>query len=303
MIRALLTGAMVALMASAASAQSCDADCMSGIANRYMDAVVKHDPRGLPWAERVGYAEHGTKLRVGEGSWVTIDKRSTTPLVVADPETGHVVWVGGVEDHGQPAFYAMDMSIARGRIAAVSKVIRRKEGRPPFGDPTAFKHDGKFDAKVARSDGTARASMVALVEGYLNSQAASNGAVLTSIGADCRLIENGLPMTGNLPAGAGEDGGCAAGLERRLYQEFEAVRRKVVAVDEGKGLVAAIGYRDLPGATTSFTARDGKAYPAEANYPRSVAFVSVFKIEGGKITRIETVANEVPYLMPFPWKD
>jgi hypothetical protein len=138
MIRPFLTGLALASLASTAQAQSCDADCMTGIANRYMDAVVKHDPWGLPWADRVGYAEHGTKLRVGEGSWVTIDKRGTAPLVVADPENGHVVWIGSVEDHGQPAFYAMDMAIRPRHGDRTGADRRRQQGHPTQGRQAAL---------------------------------------------------------------------------------------------------------------------------------------------------------------------
>lgn len=304
LVPALITAAIALAPASAlVQKTTCDEACLTDLANRYMDAVVKHDPKGLPWAERVGYAENGVKLRIGEGSWVTIDARGKAPVVVADPENGHVVWIGSVNDHGQPGFYAMDMEVEGRKIAAVNAVIRRQQGRPPFGDPVAFAHDAKFGARLGRDAATPANAMVVLVEGFFNSQAASDGTVLTTIGEGCQLIENGVPMTGNLPAAAGGDAACDTALKRGLFQEYEAVRRQIVAVDGARGVVAAIGYRDLPGASTSFVASDGTAYAAEAKYPRSVAFVTLFKIEGGKIARIETVANEVPYLMPFPWTE
>ena len=37
--------------------------------------MTRSDPQALPWADRVGYAENSTKLRIGEGSWVTIKGR------------------------------------------------------------------------------------------------------------------------------------------------------------------------------------------------------------------------------------
>ncbi|MBT2187477.1 SMP-30/gluconolactonase/LRE family protein [Sphingobium nicotianae] len=301
MIRFALAATSLALVPATARAQSCDAACMADLANRFMDAMTKADPQGLPWAEKVGYAENSTKVRIGESSWVTIKGRAKSPLVVADPQTGHVTWIGMIDDHGQPGFYAMDMRVKDGKIAAVQSVIRRKEGRPPFGDPATYAPDKKYATVVPGKARLPRGQMIGLVDAYY-AGLASNGAKL-SVGFDkgCAVIENGVRMTGNLPAVAGGDAGCESAFKRGLYGELEAVRHQVLAVDEARGLVAAIGYRDMPGAKTSFTAQDGTTYPAEALYPRTVGFVSVFKIEGGKIARLETIANEVPYLMPAPF--
>jgi sugar lactone lactonase YvrE len=308
MIRVLVSAAVLAhgvAFTSAAQAQSpastCDVACMTDVANRFMDAMTRSDPKELPWADRVGYAENSTKLRIGEGSWVTIKGRSKAPLVVADPHTGHVVWAGAIDDHGQAGFYAMDMKLRRGRIASVQSVIRRREGRAPFGDPATYAPDGKFTTDVPVKARLPRGQMIALVDGYFAAQAANGANPGVGFDKGCVLIENGVRMSGNLLAAAGDDASCGAPLKRGLWGEIEAVRHQVLAVDEARGLVAAIGYRDLPGAKASFTTQDGATRPAEARYPRTVGFVSVFKIEGGKIARLETIANEVPYLTPAPF--
>jgi len=305
MIRHLLlsatAAATLAFAATGAQAQDCDAACMTDLANRFMGAMAKSDPRGLPWGEHVGYAENSTKVRIGESSWVTIKAFSRTPLVVADPQTSRVVWVGSIEDHGQPGFYAMDMQVKGGKITQVQSVIRRKEGRPPFGDPVTYAPDKAYTATIPAKARLPRGQMGALVDGYFAAMK-SNGATL-GVGFDkgCVLIENGARMTGNLPAASGGDASCETALRRGLYSELEDLRHQVLAIDETKGLVAVIGYRDFSGAKTSFTAQDGASYPAEARYPRTVGFVSIFKIQGGKIARVETIANEVPYLMPAPF--
>jgi len=232
---------------------------------------------------------------------VTIDRRAEAPLVVADPQTGRAVWVGRVDDHGQPGFYAMDMRVDGGKIAAVQTVIRRKQGRQPFGDPVIYAPGKAFGAALPAKARLSRGKMIALVQDYFASQAANGEGATVPFAKGCAAMENGVAMAGNLPAAKGADASCEGALTKGLFGEFEAVRHEVIAVDEARGLVAAIGYRDLPAAMTSFTARDGTVYPSEAGYPRSVGFVSLFRIESGKIARIETVANEVPYLMPAPF--
>jgi sugar lactone lactonase YvrE len=301
-----LLSAAVALSALAmtpavAQAQTCDAACLNGLADGFMSAMTTANPVGLPWADRVLYAENSAPVRIGESSWVTIKTYSDRPLLVADSQTGRTVWFGSIEDHGQPGFYAMDMKVKGGKIAAVQSVIRRKEGRQPFGDPLAYTPDRKFSTALAANARLPRGQMEAVVDAYFTSMAGNGAAMGVSFDRGCVNIENGVAMAGLLPTARASDAGCETALRRGLYAELEAVRHEVVAIDEARGLVAAIGYRDLPGAQTSFTARDGKAYPAEAKYPRTFGFVSIFKIESGRIARIETISNEVPYLMRAPF--
>ncbi|MBU0556957.1 MAG: hypothetical protein KKD64_01685 [Alphaproteobacteria bacterium] len=301
----LAAAALCALFTAPAVAQTqpgtCNSACLSGLAGGFMAAMTKADPVGLPWADRVLYAENSTPVRIGESSWVTIKKFDDQPLVVTDSHTGRVVWFGMIEDHGQPGFYAMDMKVEDGKIAAVQSVIRRKQGRQPFGDPVAYAPPRSFTAQVSPRARLSRGKMAAVVDAYFASVAANGEGPAVSFDAACTNMENGVPMTGLLVAKSASEAGCESALKRGLYGEIEALRHEVVAIDEARGLVAAIGYRDLPGAQTSFTARDGQSYPAEARYPRTFGFVSVFKVENGRIARIETISNEVPYLMPAPF--
>jgi len=281
-----------------APAKDCDTACLTALVQQYVDALVKQDGSALPWAERVRYAENGVGIMVGDGTWATATVHGNAPLVVADAKAGKVVWIGSVDEHGQPGLYAIELTARGGRIASVAATIRRKEGRPPFGDPAAF---GREIVSPIKGKQTPRAAMNALVQAFFEAQAGKGKA--PAFAKSCTLNENGVVMTGNLPAAKGEKTDCAASFSRRLFQEYEAVQRRIVAYDDARGLVVVSGRRDLPGDKTEFKAADGKTYKSEADYPRSVDFISVFKIEGGAIARVETVANEVPYLMPAPWPE
>ncbi|MBO9581677.1 MAG: hypothetical protein J7498_12355 [Sphingobium sp.] len=281
--------------------RDCDDACLKGLAQQYMDALVKQDGSKLPWADRVRYAENGVTIMVSDGTWATATAKGASPLIVADAKAGKAVWIGSVDEHGQPGFYAIELTARGGRIVSVQATIRRQQGRPPFGDPIAFTHDPAFSATVAKGKETPRAIMSGLVQAYFEAQGGKSKA--PAFGKGCVLIENGVPMTGNLPAAKGESGDCATSFSRGLFGEFEAIRRRIVAYDDARGLVVVSGVRDLPGATTSFTGSDGKGYKSEADYPRSFGFVTVFKIEGNAIARVESIATELPYLMPPPWQE
>lgn len=291
----LLIGATPAI---AADKGGCDSACLNNLATSYMAALVAHDGSKLPWATTVRYAENSVPMMIGDGVWATATAHDKTPVIVTDAEAGKVIWFGSIDEHGQPGFYAMELTVKDGRILSVQAVIRRKEGRPPFSDPATFAHDRAF---TAPQGSTSRSAMTGTIERYLLAQ--PSNTIVPSFGPGCVQTENGLPMSGLVPAGQGEAGDCTASFKRGLFQEIEGMRYRIAALDEAKGIGAAIGYRDLPAVNETFKTTDGATINAEANYPRSLGFITLFRIDGGKIIRIESIANELPYLMAAPWKE
>ncbi|MGZ6012348.1 MAG: hypothetical protein ACXWK0_10960, partial [Caulobacteraceae bacterium] len=136
MRRLLVLAAALALTAPAArAAEACGRDCLTRIADQYMDAMAAQKPDGLPWAPTVRYSENGVPMAIGDGLWGAISAHGKTALKVADPKTGEVAWIGEIEEHGQPAFLALRMTVKDGKIAAAHTVIRRSGGPPEYGEP------------------------------------------------------------------------------------------------------------------------------------------------------------------------
>lgn len=46
----------------AETANPCDRACMTGLVDRYLAAMVKHDPSGLPLAKGVRYTENTAEI-------------------------------------------------------------------------------------------------------------------------------------------------------------------------------------------------------------------------------------------------
>jgi hypothetical protein len=291
----LLIGAAPAI---AADKGGCDSSCLNGLATSYMAALVTHDGSKLPWATTVRYAENSVPMMIGDGVWATVTAYDKAPVIVTDAEAGKVIWFGSIDEHGQPGFYAMELTAKDGRILSVQAVMRRKEGRPPFNDPATFTHDPAF---AAPQGSTSRSAMTGTIERYLLAQ--PSNSIVPSFGPGCLLIENGMPMSGLVPAAQGEAGDCTASFKRGLFQEIEGMRYRIAALDEAKGIGVAVGYRDLPAVNETFKTADGATIKAEAIYPRSLGFITLFRIDAGKIIRIESIANELPYLMSAPWKE
>ena len=303
MIRAILAIALLA--ASPATAATCDSGCLKRLASSFVDSLMKRDwGKGVPWADRVRYSENGVGMAVGDGIWATVTRHTDKPLLVADPDTASVIWIGMIEEHGQPGYLALRLKADGNRIAEAEAIMRRKEGRPPYADAAAFVPDKAFGETVPASARSPRERMIGLAQGYLNSLGANDGTVLTRLSPDCVRTENGQLMMSGDAAPARLATGCEGQIKAGLFRDIDRIRGvKFPVVDEERGIIVAIGMRDYSGRARTLTTTDGRAFAPDAPFPHSYAFVIAFKVQGGAITRIaEISAHEVPYLMPA-WRD
>ncbi|MEH3105783.1 MAG: hypothetical protein PGN09_00435 [Sphingomonas fennica] len=258
------------LLTAAAPAPRCDEACLTTLADRYMTALAAQAPGDVPWAARVRFTENGVPMMIGDGLWGSMAGRPAKRAAsAADPASGQVAWFGRVDEHGQPAFYAMRLKVTDGRIAEVETVIRRRQGNPPFGDAETFV------LPAAPRQPLPAARIEALADGYYAGIAAGDGTALTRLAPACAATVNGTAAA------------CPARLADRA---IEAVRRRVALVDAAHGLALVAGEMDDP-------ARDPAAYP------RSLSFMALVRVAADGIARIDEIATEQPYLMPSPWKE
>jgi hypothetical protein len=114
---------------------ACDAACLAANARKVAGAMIGNDWRSVDWADAVGYAENSVGIRVGEGIWSTVTAVDPDPLVVADPSTGKAVWIGRIEEHGQPAWAAFTVGSAGEHVTGIDALIRRKDYGAPYAEP------------------------------------------------------------------------------------------------------------------------------------------------------------------------
>jgi hypothetical protein len=262
---------------------ACNAGCLSANAAAAATAMVGNNWRGVPWASAVGYAENSVGIRVGEGFWATVTAVDPAPLVIADPSTGKAVWIGRIEEHGQPAWAAFTVSAAGTRIGGIDALIRRKEYGAPYAEPAGV----PSFAVLPQAQRTTRAAMLAAVDGFYGEYNAHRGKVPAALGASCRWTVNGQAL-----------GACTARFAANSLQWIARWRdRRLLAVDEARGLVAVTGFEDIPSVPREFKRADGSALRNPAGYPHSIQIVEVFRFVGGKVEQIERVSTEVPYGM------
>ena len=295
--------------AKSASDQSCNEDCLIGLADGYMDALVTQRPDALPWADEVRFTENSVGLRIGEGLWGSARSKAPNALRVADPANGSVTWYGVVSDHDLPAYYGMRMQVKNRRIAEVESFVARARNPGPFGDAAKFSVDASYERALAGSERQPRKRMVAAVEAYARSLK-EGGNVSARFAASCTRVENGLVVTDGqgAPAVVAQDAatqekGCEAQLKLGLYKPLDDVRGlRIAAIDEERGLVVATSLTDFGLRETRYTTNDGKQRETQVKYPSTRELFEVYKIRNGAIERIDAVSVFQPYLMPLAWR-
>ena len=71
---------------------SCDRECLYGVLDRYLEALVAKDPSRVPWAKTVKNTENNVSLTVGDGT-LGHDQR---PGFIQDQVCRHDQWPGGL---------------------------------------------------------------------------------------------------------------------------------------------------------------------------------------------------------------
>ena len=258
---------------SPAPVAACSDGCLADLTKRVMGAYVSRDTAALPWAAKVGYAENSVGIRVDEGIWRSVTAIDANPLVVADSQTGKAVWIGRIEEHGQPAWAAVTVAADGERIGALDVLVRRKEYGAPYAEPApASRAKGEL-APLPPASRTSRDQMQAAAGRFMNAMEA-NSAAPADVGADCHWFVNGQDM-----------GLCAPTFGSAPLARIERMRdRSLLAADEARGIAVFRAFEDLP-------ASDGSGHPLTYQVNLLLHF------DAGKITRVEAFTSELPFGM------
>ena len=248
---------------------ACDTACVTANTVAVMEAYPNRGQwASLPWVERVAYAENSVGIRVNEGIWQGVTAIDADPLVVADAQTGNGVWIGRIEEHGQPAWAAITVHSAGERIEGIDALIRRKEYGAPWADPASAP---SFQT-LPRSRRTPRSTMLAGAEAFM--AAIPGGSAPQALSDGCRWFVNGQDVSA-----------CAAAFGSPPLAAITQVRdRELLAADEERGLAVYRFFEDLP-------ASEGSGYPLT----RQV--VEVYRFDGGRIDQVHAFNSELPYGM------
>jgi len=72
---------------------ACDRACLDAYVDRYLDAMIAHDPKKAPFARDVRFTENGQRLELGDGLWNTMTGKGAYRLFVTDVEAQQVAFL------------------------------------------------------------------------------------------------------------------------------------------------------------------------------------------------------------------
>jgi hypothetical protein len=187
-----------------------------------------------------------------------------------------------------------------------------------------------FTAVIPAAQRASRGALIQTINAYFSGIEKNNGkGDYSFFASDCARVQNGTQTTQNADAwkafappvsAAGGRGkgnpapppvapepnifglGCKEQFKTGYYGFVTRVRdRRFVVVDRERGLVTAIAAMDMPAGKYQTVTVNGKQVQAGPDKPTTLALAETFKVEGGKIRRVEAVQINVPYGMVTGW--
>jgi hypothetical protein len=313
-LRAVLSTACVFLsqlaMAAPNGLTDCDRQCLYGVLDQYLTALVKRDPSRAPWASNAITTENNVTIPIGDGLWNTITALGNYKLKFADTTSGQVGFFGLVTETIDSSGFALRIKVENKRITEVESLIFRVADASGIGGgPNPFANGKFFEKPILMQDlpieqRRPRERMISIADGYFDTLQLNDGQMFTEFEDTCNRYEDGVQTTNNkdLVLTGIAHLGCAEQFKLGYYRYDDRLRaRRYPVVDEERGLVLAAGFIDHAGKLGSFKLTDGRVIESPIRRPHSFYFLELFKIRNGKIAQIESIFITVPYRMQSPW--
>jgi hypothetical protein len=292
------------------AATSCDESCLRTIMDKYLDAMVAHDPARLPRAKKFRFTENGVEIAMEDGLWATATGTVGYRIYVPDPAKQSIAFMGNVTELGKTVYFGVRLKLVDGRISEAETQVARGvffpampgNAAPPTASPSAR---ASLAELTPEADRLPRAKLIELSEKYFDALQDGDGD-LAPFATDCVRIENGIaPMT---PPG---------GKRETCYDNIEhsppftrIVKRRVLAVDESRNTVMWVADFSMPGVESPrMQAWRRTASPQMLNLvnstvrPSSGPLMELFRIRNGQLAEIEAVYYfpRIPYGFGTGW--
>ncbi len=287
-------------------AAECGRDCLIDLLDRYLAAVLAHDPDAAPLADDFRATQNARPTAIGEGVWTSATALGALQRRYADGQTGQAGYVGLLGEGASTAIVSLRISVEDRRITEAEWVIARDE--TPLYNPAGFTANPPPEEVVA--DGAppvTRDAAIAAVESYYDGiEAADASAVIAA--PDCFRLENGSWMVGRIPERAeidpadaqpgynialltGPDAVCVGGFQN-FRNNIRAVAGRRYFFDDVAGVLwATVVFERAEGAAD----RNGQLFPW-------VYLTNIFRIEDGRIQGIHAVSHRIAVdALPPEW--
>ena len=293
----------------------CDRACLEGFVNQYLDALVAHNIFGLPLASRVKFTENAQVLDLGDGLWNVTTGIGKYKLIVADPQSQQVGFLGTVLANDRPTTLALRLKLENRKISEIETLVTVSNPPPANakGPASASTGAAALDAMVldpaytqAEGEHRTREQLIAAANAYYDAMERGD-TNLVQFDEPCNRIENGMQMTNNPTRGLRIDAStmsCADQIASRVLANYQVVYpRRIPVVDEERQIAFGFFTYQQPGDILEVESPGRGVYKfSEANsQPGFVEVAQAFKFVRGRIRRMEALTTPLPYGTPDPF--
>ncbi len=316
--------ALLATTASATAASNCDRQCLIDLMQKYVEALAKHSPKDLPFAENVKFTENSEKavefLKVGKGLWESATGGPTEfQIYAADPEAQTAACLVVMKEKEKDIMLGARLKLENGKITEAEHLIIRGGGmsKMPFSAmPTLQKARAGFSEDVPKAEQMKREDLMRIGLAYYDALTSEDGK-RAPFAAECERRENGMTTAGGAPpapgktqpGGAMPTGGfagiprdCEGQLSAGVFSYITEIKPRMVVADVQKGLSIGFsmfrhdGTKRLPPNAAPGT--DNKTQYGQFN----LAAMHIYKIRNGKLYEIEAPGAVLPYGIKSGWE-
>jgi hypothetical protein len=309
----------------------CDHDCLVGFVDKYLAALLRHDPGKDLFSANAHFTENAQPLTLGEALWRTASAGPAGyKLVIADPETGNVGFYILMQESGNPIWLSGRLKVQAQQITELETAIVRKGVSFGKFDRTAI--SPLWNEILKPEERRAREELIAIANKYFD---ALDHHLVDSVpfDDDCFRVENGVqtagpavppaalltmggntaptvpPATGSAPARRSLPDvghvGCRGNINSNMWQYITQIQpRRCEVADVERGIVQCIVlfHQDGEVAGTNVPGYGYLKYSGATRRPFDTLIPEVFKVRNGKIIEIEATMPSLPFGSKTGWE-
>jgi len=289
----------------------CDRACLEGLATNYLDALVAHDPKKMPFAADVRYTEQDQAMGIGDGFWGTATAVGNYRHCFSDTVEEEIGCIVTMHEGEHLLIMGMRLRVQLGRISEVETTYYRQGGGGPnnINGFDASKPEPIWFEAIPPAERASRQRLIATANMYFAGLENNDGKGEYPFADDCDRIENGTHTTNNptLSPNAPFNAfalSCLAQFKSGYYAVVTRIHsRRFPIVDEERGVVWANVIFDQNGTVHTIKLTNGQTVSMGNifNRPSSLEVTEAFKITGGKIRRIEMMGSGLQYHLNSAW--
>jgi len=237
------------LVATGASAATCDRGCLRQALDEYLVAVVQHNPKAAHLSPGYRETQNSVVRLPGAGIWQSATALGKVQRRYLDPETGQAGFFGTMDESAGPAIVTVRLKVENGKVAEAEWFAARKgdpgigsgagaQARAAFYDANYLAEHAPPERTVPKPERLSRNDLIAITNSYFDGLSAHDGSLIIAH-SGCVRLENGVLTTQRPDPNGGPPTDCTN--KGAMQNIFAVTSRRYPIVDEEAGVVLALG--------------------------------------------------------------